>query len=536
MNRDRSLTGPVQLVCLASFLLVGLFVTLNHELWRDEMQHWSIGIASESPADVFHRVEYENSPALWHFILYGITRVTRNPVAMQVVHVLLATIGAAIFLRWSPFGRLQKILFLFGYYSAYEYCVISRHYVLESLFLFIFLACVPWRGKKAIVAAFALFFLTQTSLFGLFMAFAAAVAWLARHTWPPDGVKRAPTRQLALPMIIVAASGLWSYTQIVPPADSAMHPFWDFFNKWWALRAGTVVWRGFVPFPAMRVDFWNTNILDTFHVLHDSTDLPSLLAQCLLTVAVLLGSFILFRKRPESLAMFFIVTGLCMILFFFRKLGYVRHHGHVFLAWVAALWLLWSQSPARTDGDRRHGFIFNRLSPWVTCLFVIHVGAAAYAAVIDYRYPFSRSGETANWIRSVGMQDDIVMAPAVIASHLDRDVFMYDQGAFGTYRIWKLPYPEHNPKKLIRDAERFCRTRGKPVLIVTHVAIEADDVDGKLTRIKEIRGSVIVEDEAFYLYTLRDPPHMATDGPADDQQSVADEPQRQNQPRTSAAF
>ncbi|MDP6057688.1 MAG: hypothetical protein QGH33_02295, partial [Pirellulaceae bacterium] len=479
MNPNRSLFGPAELVCLALFLVAGLFITLHHELWRDEMQHWAIGVASESPADVLNRVEYENSPALWNFILYGITRVTRNPVAMQIVHVLLATIGAAIFLRWAPFSRVQKVLFLFGYFSAYEYCVISRHYVLECLFLFIFLAGIPWRGKKGFIAAFALFFLTQTSLFGLFMAFAAVVAWLARHFWPPAGVDRVPTRQLVLPMAIVVAGGFWSYTQITPPDDSALHPSWDWLNKWWALRAGTVVWRVFMPFPALQVDFWNTNILDTFRVLHDATDLPSLFAQCTLTAAILLGSFMLFRKRPEALAMFFIVTGLCMILFFFKKLGYIRHHGHVYLAWVAALWLLWMAQPAtQGEGDRRPMFSFNRLSPWVTCLFAIHVGAAAYAAVIDYIYPFSQAGETAKWIRSVGRQDDIVMAPAVIASHLERDVFMYEQGTFGSYRVWKLPYPQHNPKKLISDAEQFYRTRGKPVLIVTPLAIDEHDVNG----------------------------------------------------------
>ena len=119
MNKTRYFCAPWQLACLGLFFAIGLLVTMNHELWRDEMQHWAISAACESPTEIFQRIEYENSPALWHFILYGFTRLTQNPVAMQVVHVLIATIGAAIFLWFAPLSTLQRVLLLFGYYSAY---------------------------------------------------------------------------------------------------------------------------------------------------------------------------------------------------------------------------------------------------------------------------------------------------------------------------------------------------------------------------------------------------------------------------------
>ena len=166
------------------------------------------------------------------------------------------------------------------------------------------------------------------------------------------------------------------------------------------------------------------------------------------------------------------------------------------------------QQPPATEANRRPVFDIRRFSPWFTCLFVIHVGSAAYAGIADYLYPFSRAEETANWIRSEGMQDAIIMAPAVIASHLHREVFIYDQQSFGSYRTWKLPYPNHDPQKLITDAERFCRTRRKPVLIVIGQPIDEDDVDDKLIRVKQITGNTIVPDAKFYLYTLRRPPHL----------------------------
>ncbi len=96
--------GLFHVLCLAGFAALGLVVTTHHELWSDELQHWSIALTSQSVADIFKNLEYESSPPLWHMILYVITRVTRDPAVMQIVHLVLAVIAVGIFLLWSPFS------------------------------------------------------------------------------------------------------------------------------------------------------------------------------------------------------------------------------------------------------------------------------------------------------------------------------------------------------------------------------------------------------------------------------------------------
>ena len=532
MTPARSLTGPMRLAILLLFVAAGLFVTWHHELWRDEMQHWAIGLASESPADIFHRLEYENSPPLWHFILFGITRVTQNPFAMQVVHVLIAAITASIVLCWAPFTRLQKILFVFGYYSMFEFCVISRHYVLGPLFLFAFLACFPWQGKRAYIGAAALFLVAQTSLFGLIIALASTVAWLARHFWPPDGAERTPGRHLLVPMSIIGVGGLWSFMQIRPPPETAMHAAWDFLNPWWALRATTLFWRAFVPLPAFRMDFWNSNVLDTFDVLYRSYDLPSLIAQGALSITIVVGSVLMLRRRPDALVLFLVMAGLCMAFFTFKKLGYIRHHAHLYLAWVGALWLLWAQRPAATNGDRRGNGPLRRLSPWVTVLFAVHVVTAAYACITDTLHPFSQAEQTANWIRSEKMQDDVVIAPAVIAPHLEREVFLTEEERFGTYRVWREPYIFFDTQTVIGHAERLNSDHRTPVLLVIHRPLESEDIDEKLQRLAHF-GPAIVSDEVFYVYRLREAVTTTPAGAPDDP-SAADAPSARARPGSNS--
>src|SRR5262245_1150926 len=116
-------------------IFVGLasIVTAHHELWHDELQQWGIAVSSQTPWDVVRNLRYESTPALWHSLLYVITRFTHNPAAMQVFHVMLATAAAAVFLACAPFGRIYKTLFVLGYWPLFEYAVISRHYVLGEL-------------------------------------------------------------------------------------------------------------------------------------------------------------------------------------------------------------------------------------------------------------------------------------------------------------------------------------------------------------------------------------------------------------------
>ena len=75
----------------AVYALVLAFGLAHHEMWRDELQAWLLARDSAGPADLFANLKYEGHPALWHLLLMPLTRLTASPVAMQALHLVIAS-------------------------------------------------------------------------------------------------------------------------------------------------------------------------------------------------------------------------------------------------------------------------------------------------------------------------------------------------------------------------------------------------------------------------------------------------------------
>ena len=101
------------IACDALFLiLLALNVarTLRHAMWRDELQIFQLGRASGSLADLFHHLRYEAHGGLWDTMVWLVTRVSADPVSMQVLQASLAAALWIVIYRWSPFSRGEKFL------------------------------------------------------------------------------------------------------------------------------------------------------------------------------------------------------------------------------------------------------------------------------------------------------------------------------------------------------------------------------------------------------------------------------------------
>jgi hypothetical protein len=121
------------------FLCLGLFGIARHEMWRDEIDAWMAARNSSSVLELLSNVRYNGHPLLWYLILYILSHFTNSLFCMQALHLIIAFFSVFIFLSYSPFSRLQKVLFSFGYFPFYEYAIKSRNYGI-GIFL-IFLLC-----------------------------------------------------------------------------------------------------------------------------------------------------------------------------------------------------------------------------------------------------------------------------------------------------------------------------------------------------------------------------------------------------------
>jgi hypothetical protein len=145
-NDRRVLMGVLLLFVLAAGLGIA-----RHEMWRDEVEAWLIARDSANIGEIMATLDYNGHPAPWYLGLHVLSRLTQDPAAMQVLHVVLAFGAVALFVVLSPFPTWAKVLFPFGYFPLYEYGIISRHYVIGVVLIFAFCALYGRRSHNTLL-------------------------------------------------------------------------------------------------------------------------------------------------------------------------------------------------------------------------------------------------------------------------------------------------------------------------------------------------------------------------------------------------
>src|SRR5215218_5822578 len=223
---------------LVAYALLVSVVSALHEPWKDETQAWRMAIDSHGLAELVRNARYEGHPLLFHVMLQAAGLVSRSWWAAVVMHVVVACVAAWLVLRYAPFTRLQKVLLVFSYWSAYEYSVVVRPYGLGMMLAFA--ACIAWLAprRRVVWTIVCLLLLANTTAMGTLLAMALAAAFAFDWAWPDDVTRRPNPRTLAMAGVAVVASALvvlyLAVAEIRPPADAgyqgearATHSLWD---------------------------------------------------------------------------------------------------------------------------------------------------------------------------------------------------------------------------------------------------------------------------------------------------------------------
>ncbi len=499
-NRDIT-PGFVKWVVLAFFFL-GLLLMVSHEMWCDEMQAWLIARDSNSLGELFQNLRYEGHPGLWHSALYLLSRFTTQPLAMQLFHLVLASGAVYIFLKYSPFTKLQKILFVFGYFPFFEYAAISRNYALGVLLIFAFCAIYQASLNKKYILLFGiLFLLSQTNVYGLILAMSLA-AMLVLDFFV-DKHKRAYLEkikgELALGLAIVVLGVVFSILEIAPPADSGFAVGWHFGLDWPRLvNTISTVWRSYVPIPRLQYNFWDTNIITSPYL------------QFPLSIILLTFSLLLWARRKTILFLYTVGTFGLFWFTYTKYPGSLRHHGHLFILLIACLWLA-NFFPDRKISsawvDKLSGFAQRHRDKFILLILAAQLVAGILASSLDLCLPFSGSKEMAKFITDnqmdkmvmVGDEDD---AASAVAGYLNGKMYYPCSERCGSFVIWDQSRKSLNQKELVKRAEEIMKLEGKDILLILNYEIKDPAVP--LVMLKKSEQS-IVPTENFYLYLM---PHF----------------------------
>lgn len=478
------------LVAVACMLLTAPRLLL-HELWRDEAWLWIVVTESRSLSDLFSPLSRSGQGYLFPLLCYLARQVSASPLAMQALHLVLAGAAAFAFARWAPFGRLERALFALGYFPFYEYAVLSRHYVVGALLAW--LACAAARSRRpALALGVALGLLCQTTVYGYVLALALACGgWLDRRLRRPE-VAPLPRAEAAAGLALAGAGAVAGLIQLIPEPGTSFAPGWRFgWDPEQARAALAMPWRAFVPLPRPVLHFWNTNLLDAWPVLQAVAGLLMLgLAAALLW------------RRKVALATFSIGAAGLLAFGYVKYVGVLRHQGHWWLLFVAALWLggglAFQNGQDGQDGRRS----------WRARVFLIlltvHCGAGIFASWMDLRHPFSNGTAAAELIRSEGLDRYPLLGhreppAATVALALGRPLYSPSRGLFVTYPDWGPEQREMSDPEVRCAARELARREGRDVVLVINRELPPwGELDAAGSRL-----GAIVSTEDYHLYRLR---------------------------------
>lgn len=460
MDRSPPDSWPRTLAVVALFVAVGSLGLLHHEMWRDELEIWLIARDSASLPELFVNMGTEGHPALWYLLVFALTRLTGQPVAMQLLNLIAGAGAVLIFYRHAPFGRIQRLLFCFGYYALYEFTVISRSYAIQLLLTCALCVLLSRSRRVGWAAATLLFLLANTNFYGIVIAgqlILLALLEALRRRRPG----RAPLDLPGAAALAFASSGLaigftHSLVQALSIGPDHLGTYQPALDLRWLLEGLGTIGRGLLALPDPgNFHTWNSTLLDALPGLAGP-----LLGALLGSGFLILGVASLRRDRP-LLAVFLLGAAAMLGFLLFVWFGYQRHHGQVFLWFLACFWLLREPRAAPSGATR----------VVLTVLLATQVLSCAWALARDWVHPFSNAGAAGAYLSAETGEDGLLVgsidyAVQPIAAFVERPVYYPESDRFGTFMDWSTRRRMVPVERAVEAALELVEERGGEVMLI----------------------------------------------------------------------
>ena len=527
--------NPVRFAIMvtAGFFVIALLGMLNHEMWRDEHQAWLVARDANSLSQLLDNMNYEGNPALWHFFLFLITRVTHDAIYMQAFHLLVATSFIFIFNRYAPLSNLHKILFSFGYFAIYEYALISRSYALGILIVFAICALYKNRTAKYILIGVLLALLSNVTIYAVIIGGGiAGILVLDYILYQQKNGKT--TLQLGAAMLIFILGVAFSLYQIWPEKDNSFPaPYATSlfeFARWWQVAAK--LFTTYLYVPQIQENFWNTNIyykdpgIATGALSGWLKQNPSFVwAWILMPVILFASGVIVFLRKPLILLLYCGVTFGLLSVYYYTALLHSRYCGYLLITLIICYWLA-EYYPEKKYYSGLAGYLSGlgkKISnPFLTSVLLLNVIGAIVAYSMDLQYKFSTSKIASDYIRQnkldslpiVGITD---FTASPLATYLDTKLYYLQMKDTGSFIIWsKKRQDQMTFDQSVAELAAYIN-RGNPRVLWVKNSAPQVSLDGKNNQdmerailmdnlqvdlLKRVDGG-IVNDEKYYIYLVQ---------------------------------
>ena len=511
MQPEKRVTNPLPETNMAYifgllFIYIALEITgmLFHPMWRDELHPWAMAGAGSSLQELMQMKVNEGHPDLWYLMVYGMRSLSDNPLALQLMHSAIAILTVFLVLRYAPFNRLQRALMVFGYFYLFEYAIISRNYAIGLLLLTAFLILSKNRYKYLVIKALLLFFMAQTSVYGLIFSIAFLLMGSFEFLYSADFRNKMFSHKSKTIVVfaIILAGITWSLYSILPQPSGyfagSSHFTLSQLTLHETVRSVATVWKAWFPMPKMNMQFWDSNFISEIEI------------KLVLSLVLLFSAGVFFYRRPVVFILFFTgTTGMiAMILMYY--FGYIRHHGHLYLLLISCLWLMQYYPEGKVSFrweivKRYYDWLHRNFPVIFGFMLIVQVMAAAYAVTIHFMVPFSAARETAGFIRQEKLDRFLIagdqdVSLESIAGYLNQETYFFSRKQSSKYLIYDTL--RHIPSRdaVMKMADGISEQYHDTILLVMNYPLNTDSA----TNLKKIASfeQSIQYDEIYFLYML----------------------------------
>lgn len=491
------------------FFCFGLLGILNHAMWRDELNVWLIARDSSSLLELFGNIKYEGHPALWYLCLYFLNQFTANPVAMQIFHLLIATAAVFVFIKYSPFTRIQKVLFCFGYLPFYEYLVISRNYASGLLLVFAFCAAYPRRNKSYLGLALILFFLANSNAYCLFISLAFGLTLIIEYSLRKiiHPLLSAKSSNIISSLILFFLGILSSLAQLIPPSDSTLQGG----MSGWTLRFD------FKHLILAATRIWNSYIV--ILIPGTSREIDGLIF-AMLSLGLFAFMATLLIKKP--MALFFYIFGTTEIILFtyIKFLGAARHYGHLYIVLIAALWIasyypkssllveFFRNIPSRFQQVGTNWIKFVKKYKNVLLMLILYAqlagGIVAFSR--DLLIPYSASRAAARYIQNQKLEQMFIVGSrdaniSPLCGYLNRNIYYPERQGMGSFVLFNSQRKDVDSVTVLEQVSQIVKQKQTSILLILNYELQTGKPDLNLFLVAKFTKSFI-GNEKYYLYQV----------------------------------
>jgi hypothetical protein len=440
-------TRAIGVALIALWLAGVVFLTLNHEYWRDEVRAWSLARRATSPLDLHALVRHEGHPVLWYLLLAIGTAIVDSPLVLPVTSALVALAAVVLFVWRSPFALGVKALFIFGALPFYVYAVVARNYGVSMLLLFAAAACYRARFTRPLPLAIVLALLANTNV----------------HSAALAGV----------------LTGLWGWDLIRWP-ESRMRERWGAF-----VASGVIIGMGFAlcvafvwPPPDSVVvsravtapQLLGAAVSVALHPGKVFAELTPAFVPPWLTSAILLLALAGLAGRPRLALTGFVAMVALGALFIAVYPGSFRHQGLLLVFLVVLYWF--ALDSARDLAEPRRWLQSVGLYGGMGALLLSALVHTRYFATQELRRPMSSSKVLAAFLEHSGYRDAIIVAEPdyyaeSLAFYVPNRIYFPRERRFGTTVMWTTASQARlSLSELIDAAQEVAKRERREVLIL----------------------------------------------------------------------